>query len=192
MARRLEKSDLAARVAWFNSPEIYASMPLDVPFSLDATEQWYAQTVLNPTRRDFCFDVVESDGAAETRLTGAMAGLTDIDYRHRRAKLYVVVNPDHFREGIGRASVCWLCNFGFLGLDLNRVYLYTLAGNIGAAEFYSALGFAREGILRQHRYHLGGFVDRCVYGLLRSEWEEQCWMAKHLAFQANLSAGGAS
>jgi RimJ/RimL family protein N-acetyltransferase len=170
--RRLEVEDLPARVAWFNTPSVYEKMPLDVPFSLADTTQWLFKNALNRTRYDFVF-LLRDHNAEEMR--AAMGGLVNFDARHRRAELYVVVEPTMTGGGIGRKAVQCLCNYGFVHLNLFRIYLYTLSSNQGAKRFYERLGFVQEGILRGHHYHHGAFVDRHLYGMLRDEWEVQPW-----------------
>lgn len=170
--KRLEYEDLPTRVEWFNAPSVYDQMVIDVPLSLADTRQWFAENTLNPRRRDFSLVLHDTDSSA--RLV-AMGGLTDIDCIHRRAELYIVVKPEMTGRGIGQRAVQWLCNFGFIQLNLFRIYLSTLADNSRARRFYERNGFVHEGIMRKHVYHNGSFVDRYIQALLRSEWEKQSW-----------------
>lgn len=170
--RRLEQADLRARVSWLNSPEVYTQMVVDLPISEAGTQQWFSQIVLSNVRRDFTFTSGSDDYGDDLV---AMGGLTDIHYRNGNAELYIVVNPKLLGQGIGTRAVRWLCNFGFLRLNLERIYLYTMSANDGARRLYERLGFVEEGILRNHLRHLGCLVDRHVHGLLRSEWETQAW-----------------
>jgi diamine N-acetyltransferase len=169
--RSLERNDLQTRVDWFNTPLVYRQMTIEVPMSLANTNKWFTDTVMNDARRDLSFLLREDD---HERLV-AMGGLVDINARHRRAELYIIVNPTMTGQGIGRKCIQWLCNFGFIQLNLFRIYLYSLADNEGARRLYARLGFVQEGKLRKHVYHSGRFVDRYVQGLLREDWEKQPW-----------------
>lgn len=172
IVRRLEREDLETRVAWFNDPYVYGQMTIDIPVSLAGTEEWFSQNRLNRSRADFCFFTQNEEGAM-SRI--AMCGLVDIDLHHRRAELYVVVNPQMTGRGIGKTAVQWLCNYGFSELNLLKIYLFTVHQNQRAQHLYERTGFVLEGILRQHVCHRGRFTDRCVYGILRDEWSEQQW-----------------
>jgi len=170
--RRLEYKDLSERVAWFNTPSIYTQMLIDVPLSIAGTEKWFRERVLDERHHDFVFLICRSD--AEPNLC-AMGGLTDVSYRHRRAELYVVVRPGETGRGIGSAVVKWLCNYGFLQLNLWRIQLYTFHENERARRVYERLGFIHEGVLRGHVFHQGRFADRHIQSLLRCDWERQPW-----------------
>lgn len=172
--RRLEAADLPIRVRWFNSPEIFGQMVIDYPLSEAGTAQWFQKAALDVARRDFCFLA----GAPRAPRIVAMGGLTEIDARHGRAELYVVVDPEAFGKGYGTVAVRWLCNYGFLQHNLSRIYLYTMASNDGARRLYERLGFAAEGVLRQHTRQLGTLVDRHVHGMLRDEWQATPWRAE--------------
>lgn len=162
--RKLEREDLPTRVEWFNNPLIYRQMMLNPPFSLSETQAWFSRTLLNDTRQDFT--VVD-----ENNQIIAMAGLTGITYRDWRAELYIAVNPSLTGKGIGSRVMMWLGRYAFDYLDLKRIFLYTIAENQGARRFYERLGFRHEGTLREHSWQEGRPVDRCIYGMLKSEWK---------------------
>ncbi len=178
--RRLEFDDLPTRVRWMNSCEIYSQMPLRIPVSLSETRKWFADNLLKESRYDFAF----CHGRSVESPVVCMAGLVDIDYRNRRAELYIMVDPARTGQGLGSRCLKWLCNFGFGQLNLNKLYLYTLEDNWRARRFYERYGFVHEGTLRKHAYHLGDLVDRYVHGLLRSEWTNQEWATTKVGFEA--------
>ncbi|NLX43884.1 MAG: GNAT family N-acetyltransferase [Chloroflexi bacterium] len=167
--RRLERCDLEARTAWFNDPIVAANMLMDYPASLADTEKWFADTRLDRRRRDFSLWVQRSGEIC------AMAGLTDVDERNRRAEMYVVVAPNMRRQGIGATAVAWITNYGFAEMSLDRVYLFTLRQNHNAQSLYRRLGFCEEGVLRRHVLHRGTRHDRLVFGLLKDEWSGLPW-----------------
>jgi len=185
--RRLEREDLRARVAWFNHPDVYMYMTVEVPMSLAATERWFQNASVDANRRDFAFAV----SSKEEEITVAMGGLVDIDRHHGRAELYMLVGPEHRGMGYGRAVLRWLCNFGFGSLGLHRIYLTTIDCNERAQRLYGLHGFREEGRLRKHLFHLGEFRDRLVFGLLRDEWELKTWavLSRPLELEINVDEG---
>ena len=100
------------------------------------------------------------------------AVLWGIDLHNRNAHIGLGLRPA-LRRGLGRDIVRTLCDYAFSTRGLHRVGLETLADNtamIGAAE---ALGFVREGLLRQAGWVNGGFLDEVVFGLLADEWRRR-------------------
>lgn len=165
--RMLAVNDLAVRVQWFNTASIYLQMPLEPPFSLARTQEWYARIVDDERRRDFVFERETSN--SDTQIV-AMGGLVNIDHKNQRAELYIVVGPEVTGKGIGSRVVSWMCQYGFSVLNLQRIYLYTVSANERARHFYERLGFVQEGVMRKHLYHNGAFVDRYIHGLLKADW----------------------
>jgi diamine N-acetyltransferase len=46
-----------------------------------------------------------------------------------------------------------------------------LEPNVAGIRAYEKAGFRREGVMRQHIYVDGAYVDTWVMGILRSEWK---------------------
>ena len=143
------------------------------------TKKWFANTLLNISRRDFAFDIIVND----TVMICAMGGLTDINLQHKHAELYIVVDPKQTGKGIGQKAIQWLCNYGFMEFGLNRIYLFTLENNIGARRLYEKLGFSHEGVLREHIFQHGRMIDRHVQALLKREWKKLSWRQRELVLE---------
>lgn len=174
--RRLERSDLGERIAWFNTPSIYTRMLISAPLTKARTQRWFDERPDDGRRHDFSFSTSPCDDDDSSLC--AMGGLTGVSELHRRAELYIVVKPTEAGRGIGTACIKWLCDFGFLELQLQRIELQTFESNADARRIYQKLGFVKEGVLREHVFHCGRFVDRYVQALLRREWERQTWRSE--------------
>ena len=171
--RRLESADLGERVAWFNTPAIYTRMLVSAPLTETRTQRWFDERPVDGSRHDFSF--LAGLCVDDNPSLCAMGGLTGVSELHKRGELYIVVNPKAANRGIGTACIKWLCDFGFLELQLRRIELQTFQSNLVACRIYQRLGFVEEGILREHVFHRGRFVDRHVQALLSKEWEQQTW-----------------
>jgi RimJ/RimL family protein N-acetyltransferase len=152
---------------------------LDVPFSLAGTQEWFRRNVLNERRRDFAFDLFPDDG--DVRLVG-MGGFVDIDFRHRKAERYFLLDPESTGHGFGPKLLHWLCNYGFVYLNLNRIYGYSIEGNERILRVNEKEGWVLEGTLRGSIHYRGEYLDQHVKSILRSEWEKQPWKAVEVGF----------
>ena len=167
VGKRFAREHIPLRVEWMNSPHVRDSMSVAGPVSITGTQEWFDSHSESRERADFVF---ESLGPQRLGEVIAMGGLTDISPLHRHAELYVFTAPDASGLGFGKAAVAWLLDFAFQSLSLHRVFLFTNADNVRATRLYEALGFRHEGLLREHAWHRGRFVDRVVMGIRDKEW----------------------
>lgn len=165
IARNLTKSDLQLRVNWMNNPKVYRSMHFDVPVLMENTIRWYENNIDNDKRTDLAF---EDDGVIV-----AFGGLTNIDRLLNKAELYIFVDPEIQKSGIGTKATKSLCKYGFDVLKLEKIYLETNEDNVVAQRVYEKCGFVLEGKLRnEYRSKNGSLLCRLYYGLLKGELNE--------------------
>jgi ribosomal-protein-alanine N-acetyltransferase len=63
-----------------------------------------------------------------------------------------------------------LLNFGFLELDLHRIFGHCDPENTASARVMEKAGMAREGLLRQERWVKNQWSDVIVYAALAGDW----------------------
>lgn len=154
--RRIEKEDLKDRVRWINDPDINETLTFETPVSLASTEAWFAKTVLDSTKCNFAFFVREE----EKFVSVGFGGFINIDYKANKAELYITLGNKKFQgRGLGKAFVKFLMRFGFIDLNLQKIYLSTLENNSRAFSLYRTCGFEEEGRLRLHVRHKGKLKD---------------------------------
>lgn len=161
--RRFERADIPKKVEWINNPENNQFLHYDIPICLKKTEKWYDSHLGEDTRYDA---VIEADGVAVGTI-----GLLSIDRKYAKAEYYIAIGETAYKgKGIARAASNLILGYGFEKLGLNRIYLFTEVDNKAAQKLFEAVGFIKEGIIRQDIVSHGKFVDRIAYGLLREEW----------------------
>lgn len=160
--RPLERSDLNRTLQWINDPDIFIMMGTFGPRTALAQERWYEN--IAESRTNLIFAVCLQDGGEHI----GNASLFDIDFRNGNAGLTIAL-PDisNQGQGLGREAVFLLCQYGFKYLNLHKVYCKT--DNLHATRMYEKLGFVKEGVLRQQAFHLGRYVDKIVYGVIKDE-----------------------
>lgn len=159
--RRIQEIDLQTRVKWMNNDVVYGNMHFIPPISIENTQRWYIKNLNNETRLDVVF---EDNGNLV-----AMGGLTNIDYKIRKAEFYIFVNPELHHQGYGKKSTYLLCKYGFDVLQLHKIFLYANCNNERARRTYEAVGFKLEGRLRDEMLCHEKYLDRVYYGLLSNE-----------------------
>jgi RimJ/RimL family protein N-acetyltransferase len=114
---------------------------------------------------------------AVTSPDGALVGhveLNEIDRRHLAASLSrVLVSPEHRDRGVGRAMAAAVLEAALGALGLHRVELRVFDFNEPAIRCREALGFRREGFLRD-KWRVGNeYWNALVMSLLDDEWRRR-------------------
>lgn len=162
--RRINENDLEQRVKWMNNPKVYKSMHFAIPVLLDKTILWYKNNLKRKDRVDLIFHNDEGE-------TVAFGGITSIDTALCKGELYVFVNPDIQKKGIGTVATRLLCDYGFQILKLNKIYLEINEDNVVAQRVYEKCGFRLEGRLNQGYLTADGELKNLLYyGLLKDDW----------------------
>ncbi|UTA69814.1 GNAT family N-acetyltransferase [Emticicia sp. 21SJ11W-3] len=165
--KKLSSTHLENRLAWLNHPDVYQYMNMQYPLTFEEMDSWYDRIKGNQLRIDLVFE--------EENEVVAMTGLTNIDFADGLAEYYILVNPDKQGQGFGKFSTQFTTNYAFNKFNLNKIYLYTNSYNERANKLYLNLGFQQEGLLRKHKFKNGGFIDRCIFGLLKDDWKQQSY-----------------
>jgi ribosomal-protein-alanine N-acetyltransferase len=164
--RPLEREDAPRLAAFVNHPDVRRNLLVHRPMNT-AQEVAFVDT-LTASQRDVMFAIVLRDG---DRMIGT-SGLHDMDFRSRRATFGMLIGePSEWHKGYGSEATRMVLDYGFGTLNLNRVQLEVLENNVAGIRAYEKAGFRREGVLRQHHYVDGAYVDTLVMGILRSEWK---------------------
>ncbi|MFC1500325.1 GNAT family N-acetyltransferase [Candidatus Zixiibacteriota bacterium] len=163
--RLLEESDLPLRVKWINTDEIRSTLMFDYPLSIAKTRQWFSNTLMDSTKVHF--SIVDN----ESEKVIGMTGFIDINVKHQRSQFYITIGETEFwGRGIADEVLKIVLWYGFVELNLNKIYLYTLRNNERARKVYERNGFIEEGVLRQHYYCVGEMQDLHQHSILKSDW----------------------
>jgi RimJ/RimL family protein N-acetyltransferase len=150
----LNRPHLARTREWANDPELMRLMDRKQPVSPVEHEAWFASL---PRRADCAYFAIET---VDGRVHIGNVWLWDIDRRHRKAELRVVVGDRSVRgKGLGAEAIDRLCGYAFEKLDLHRVYAYVLDINPSARKAFERAGFSLEGTLRDDRWAVDRFID---------------------------------
>ena len=172
---KISSEDIEERVKWLNHPDVYQHMNMQYPITQAETKNWFERILTNNSRIDFVFKSEEK--------TIAMTGLTSLDFQNQLVEFYIMVNPDCQGQGYGKRCTEYTINWAFINQNINKIYLYTNEFNERANKLYLGLGFQLEGTLRSHKFKNGKLIDRCIYGLLRTDWEKESYNSKDIRLE---------
>lgn len=92
------------------------------------------------------------------------------DEASRRLELGYALGRAHWGQGLMREAGAAACAHAFGPLGQRRIEAEVDPGNQASARLLEALGFRREGLLRQRWTAKGRTYDTAFYGLLAEEW----------------------
>ena len=105
----------------------------------------------------------------DDRLIGTTT-LYAIDHAQGRAELGFALAREHWGRRYAREALTVLLDHAFSSLGLRRIEADVDPRNQGSLNTLEALGFRREGYLRQRWRVAGEIQDSVLMGLLASEW----------------------
>ena len=163
--RPVERDDAPLFVAWLNDPEVTETLAMYRPINL-ATEEGFIAGVYK-SEHDVVLGIVAK---GDDQLVG-VTGLHNIDWKNRQASFGISIGvKGEWDKGYGGEATRLMVGFAFETLNLHRVWLHVYDGNARAMHVYEQVGFCREGILRQARFHAGRYWDTITMAILADEW----------------------
>lgn len=96
-------------------------------------------------------------------------GLHEIDRTNRTARLGIILRREAWGKGFGQDALRTAIRLAFARLRCHKVFLNVFRTNRRAQRLYRALGFRREGLLREEYRLRGSWIDLVRMGLLRGE-----------------------
>ena len=121
---------------------------------VDCTPSYYRHWAVADIETDHCLGLVSYH---------------DGHIRNKRAAIGYFINPSCQRRGMATEAVSAMLDFCFDELGLHRVQAFVDPDNIPSRKLVEKLGFAREGLLRDHLRVGEIWRDEIVYALLRAD-----------------------
>jgi len=98
--------------------------------------------------------------------------LREIEPANRKAVIGYWVGQEYQGHGFARKATHAICDYGFNERKLNRIEIRCATGNIASQAVPVALGFKKEGELRDNEWLYDHFVNHIVFSMLAINWAE--------------------
>lgn len=130
------------------------------------TESWVREYILGLNENENTWDqAIVYEGARV-----GFCGFCNISNQNRSAEFYILIgDSEHWGKGIGTEAGRRALEYGFINLNLHRVWLTVSEVNVGAIKSYEKLGFTHEGVMRDAAFRDGQYHNKVVMGILSSE-----------------------
>lgn len=147
--------------------ELVPTMPWCTPdYALAQAEAWVAFTARAwAAQTEFHAGIIETASGA---VVGGV-GINHINRAHRIGNLGYWVATPHTGRGVGRFAAQQIARLAFGELELTRVEIVTLTGNLASQRVAESLGATRECVARNRLVIDDTPHDAVVYSLIPSD-----------------------
>ena len=168
--RKMTAQDAEIYHVWRNDLEVMQSTaPLLDVYNIEDTEEFVTQTIL-ASHSSKSYIIVDKESQKPIGITS----LVHIDYKNRNAECIIDIGDKKaWGKGYGTETMKLLLDFGFLELNLHRMYLRVLSFNIRGIKLYEKVGFQQEGKSRESIFRDGKWHDIIHMSILQKEYLER-------------------
>lgn len=128
------------------------------PVSEFEHEEWIKRVATNSEQKLFAVSDKKTN-----KFLGTI-GLKNFDQKNRNAELFISLDSP---GGYGADAVASLVRFSFSHLNMHKIYLKVFSTNLRAIRCYEKAGFQTEGVLKQHHFENGQYIDVIIMGIHR-------------------------
>lgn len=100
-----------------------------------------------------------------------VAGFNTFDWVNKVGNIGYWLSIDYQGLGIMTRVVRALTYYAFYELNLNRIEIRAASNNIRSQGIPERLGYEKEGLLRQAESLYKHYVDHVIYGMIKTDWE---------------------
>jgi RimJ/RimL family protein N-acetyltransferase len=131
------RKDIVYRIRWLNDPEANAYIGDQTDTDQREQTEWFDR--YEKDKNKIFFTIYD-----DARPIGFM-GLSNINQPKEEASLFIMIGEKEYRgKGVGRFCVQYLIDYASRKLQLARLTLEVLKGNLPALRLYQKIGFIQK------------------------------------------------
>ncbi|MEI7768513.1 MAG: GNAT family protein [Chloroflexales bacterium] len=158
--RPISRADTSFAVRHFTDPDVYRFMLDDEPITTAAEAEAIIDFYVATPGDTYTRWVLVRRADGEPLGT---CGFHRWSRQHRLAEIGYDLSPQWWGQGYMREAVGAMLRHGVAAMGLHRIEALVAVDNARSAHLLQAMGFAREGILRDSTFSGGRFHDHALY-----------------------------
>ena len=162
--RPMTAADLESVLALRNRIEVRRYMLTQHEISIDEHLLWFERSSLNPKKKLLVLEIEKKCCGFVQFEETKYSGVSDWGF-------YTDSNSP---KGTGKMLGTYALAHVFENECVHKICGQALHMNRASIEFHKSLGFAQEGILRNHHFDGLEFHDLICFGILKSEFAKEC------------------
>lgn len=167
LLREMTPQDVNALLKLFGNPQVVKFLDMNPIKTADQAEEWMR----------WIGGIFSSKGGLrwgiESKVDGEFIGSAGLHSWNREAhyaQLGFDIAQQHWKENYPEEVARAIIRFGWDQMNLNRIEVNMVQGNVALMKIMEHLGFRHEGVFRQRLRKGGKYYDVHLYGLLRKEY----------------------
>ena len=165
--RRVDKNDLTALLDVHSLDEVTRFLPYATWKNISDAEAWYERILMYHAQNKARHFVVVNK---EENLVIGFCLLFEFNPSDARAEIGFVLGRRYWGQGFMREALFLFLSQVFEKTPWRRIEAQADSRNVPSDRLLRALGFVREGLLRQRWVDQGEIRDVNIYGLLKNDW----------------------
>jgi len=106
----------------------------------------------------------------KTKKVIGTCGYLNYENKHNRIEIGYDLKPEYWGKGIMQEALSSIIHFAFTTMGINKIEAKVEPENTSSIRLLEKLNFCQEGILRQHEYENGKYIDLAILSILKSEY----------------------
>jgi RimJ/RimL family protein N-acetyltransferase len=168
----LEETDAEMAAAWVNNPLTRIFISTKFPMSLHQEHDW-VKTV-NSSKKVVVMIVLKNTNGEDKPI--GILGTHDINQIDQTAETGAHICIEERGKGYGTEAKMILLDYLFNTLNLRKIISRVYAFNTASQKYSEKCGYTKEGVLKEHIFHNGSFVDLVYLAIFKDtfgpKWEE--------------------
>lgn len=98
-------------------------------------------------------------------------GFLNYEKAHNRLEIGYDLIPSYWKKGIMKETLSTIIHFAFTRMKVNKIEAKVVPENITSIKLLEKLNFNQEGMLREHEFEKGKYVDLVIFSILKREYK---------------------
>jgi len=157
---------------WISDPKIQSMISEPIYSTKEEVKILLDKYILSYQNNDYYrWVVVEKDSLA---CIGQIA-IYLVNEKNHWCEIEYCIGSQFHRKGFATEATKAIINFGFGSVNFHKIQVCHKEINTASKGVIQKCGFTYEGTFRDYFYMNGKYVNRCLYSMLKSEWENICF-----------------
>lgn len=166
--RKAQENDCIDLFVLYSDESVVKYIPLEPFSSVEDTENemnWYEKIFEDQSGLRW---VIED---RKTKKVIGTCGFLNYEKAHNRIEIGYDLIPSYWRKGVMKETLRTIIHFAFTKMNIHKIEAKVDPENISSIKLLEKLNFYQEGLLREHEYEKGKYVDLIIFSILKREFK---------------------